>query len=106
MMKLMPFAWPPATEIVVVGKFLFVLRSAGGAEAASPERKISSVTWRPLRGSSVTRWLSITWPTPVLCVSTIVALATTVTVSPCVPTLRVTLTMGFVLTWSTIPLCT
>ena len=55
MMKLMPFAWPPATEIVVVGKFLFVLRSAGGADAARPDRKISSVTWRPLSGSSVTR---------------------------------------------------
>jgi hypothetical protein len=55
MMKQMQFAWPPATEIVVVGKFLFVLRSAGGADAARPDRKISSVTWRPLRGSSVTR---------------------------------------------------
>ena len=50
MMKLMPFAWPPATEIVMVGKFLFVLRSAGGADAARPERKISSVDLAAVEG--------------------------------------------------------
>ena len=62
----MPLAWPPATEIVTVGKFLLVLRSPAGADVARPERKISSVACRPLSGSSMTRWLSITWPTPVL----------------------------------------
>ena len=28
----MPLAWPPATEIVTVGKFLLVLRSPAGAD--------------------------------------------------------------------------
>src|SRR5437764_272694 len=61
----MPLAWPPATEIVTVGKFLLVLRSPAGAAVARPERKISSVAWRPLSGISVTcSWL-MTWPTPV-----------------------------------------
>ena len=32
----MPLAWPPATEIVTVGKFLLVLRSPAGADVARP----------------------------------------------------------------------
>ena len=99
----MPLAWPPATEIVTVGKFLLVLRSPAGAEVARPDRKISSVACRPLSGSSMTRWLSITWPTPVFLVSTSVEFAVTVTCSLIAPTASVTLISGFDPTCSTMP---
>ena len=101
----MPLAWPPATEIVTVGKFLLVLRSPAGADVARPARKISSVACRPLSGNSTTRWLSTTWPMPVECVSTIALFAITVTVSLTVPTAIVTLICGFELTCSTMPSC-
>ena len=102
----MPLAWPPATEIVTVGKFLLVLRSPAGADVARPARKINSVAWRPLSGSSITRWLSTTWPMPVECVSTIVVFAVTVTCSLITPTASVTLICGLELTCRTMPSCT
>ena len=99
----MPLACPPATEMVTVGKFLFVLRSPAGAEVASPDRKISSVAWRPFSGNSMTRWLSITWPTPVFLVSTSVVFAVTVTCSLIAPSASVTFISGFDPTCSTMP---
>ena len=102
----MPLAWPPATEIVTVGKFLFVLRSPAGADVASPDRKISSVACRPFSGSSITRWLSITWPTPVFFVSTREAFAVTVTCSLIAPTESVTFSSGLDPTCRTMPLRT
>ena len=89
--------------MVAVGKFLFVLRSPAGADVARPERKISSVACRPFSGSSMTRWLSMTWPTPVFFVSTSEELAVTVTCSLIAPTASVTLISGFDPTWRTMP---
>ena len=102
----MPLAWPPATEMVTVGKFLLVLRSAAGADVARPERKISSVACRPLSGSSTTFLLSMTWPMPVERVSTIEALAVTVSCSLTAPICSVTFITGFEFTCRTMPSCT
>ena len=66
-----------------------------GADVARPDRKISSVAWRPFSGISMTCWLSITWPTPVDRVSTVAALAATVTCSPTLPTASATSMVGF-----------
>ena len=63
------------------------------------------MTCRPLSGSSSTRWFSMSWPTPVLRVSTIAALAVTVICSDSSPSDSTTLTAGVAFTVSTMPVC-
>ena len=70
---------------------------------AIPERKISCVACRPFRGRSTTRFWSTTVPTPVLCVSTIVASASTSTCSLTDPTFKATSIVGFLSTCRTVP---
>ena len=103
MMYVIALGRPPATEIVTVGKFLFVLRSPAGAEVARPERKISSVARRPLSGISSMRAESMICPTLVVWRSTSVVEPCTVSCSVCAPTFSVTSSDGFVFTCSTMP---
>src|SRR6476646_1447656 len=73
---------------------------------AAPDSTTRSVTCLPTNGSCNTRCESITWPTPVDCVSISAALASTWTDSVTEPTLSVTSTSGLVATCRTIPVCT
>ena len=73
---------------------------------ATPAWKISSVSCRPLSGSSSTCSFVITCPMPGLRVSTSAALPWTVTVSSSWPSSSATASVGFAPTCSTIPVCT